>query len=970
MAALRSVDASGTTRRLPSNQVLVLDEPRLLRVVVSGTVAVFSTRLEDGRPAGARRFLFRAQPGSPFLGWRPRGGRGLLAVAVGEVELDERELLEEAGPMPEPIARLVESWCVSLTALMRGGERPRLITRVGGAREVELESGAALLPARDTQVWAEVQEGRAAWLGEDHLAIESGSGWFPLTSGSWLKAEGLTKARSRRVEDLTVTELLAGLDELHRLVESQLGALEERETEEATRRERERRGRQAKSTRVALQDIASVLDGGQPLPELETPLLTAAAIVARHLGVTLKPPRRVEELAEASEPLELIARASRLRVRRVLLRPDWWLSDAGPLIASLGKERRPVALLPSGSDGYDIVDPIDGSRRALEPIDREQLAPEAHALHVPLPEGLRRLPELARFSLRGRGTDLALVVVTALAATVLGFVTPVATAAVMDSAIPGADGRFLLEMGLAMGAAAFGAALLTLAQGFIVLRTSVHADLTAQCATWDRLLRVRPSFFRRYSSGDLLDRATTVRSVSQELNGVALRSVLVGLMSVLNLGLLFHYESTLALVAVGAGASLLLASLAAARVLRPRLVALQESRGQVFGLVVQLIGGVAKLRTAGAEKRAYGHWMRRQAHQLRLVRSTQAIQDVMTIVNQALPTLATLLLFFVASDLLLASEAAAGGGAPDEEGEPLGLGGFLAFNTAFGTFLAGVTGMSQTIIGLLDTLQKSRRIRPLLEEPLETTETAADPGRLRGGLALESVVFRYREDGPVTLDDVSFSAQPGEFVALVGPSGSGKSTVLRLVLGLERPSAGRVLLDGRDLDGLDVLAVRRQVGTVLQLGRVNAGSILSNIRGGNDLTLDEAWAAAEDAGLAADIREMPMQMHTVVSEGGGNLSGGQRQRLLIAAALATQPELILFDEATSALDNPTQETVSRALERRRVTRVVVAHRLSTIEKADRILVLDAGRIVQEGTYDELSRQDGLFRRMVARQVAS
>jgi ATP-binding cassette subfamily C protein len=294
---------------------------------------------------------------------------------------------------------------------------------------------------------------------------------------------------------------------------------------------------------------------------------------------------------------------------------------------------------------------------------------------------------------------------------------------------------------------------------------------------------------------------------------------------------------------------------------------------------------------------------------------------------------------------------------------------FLAFNAAYAAFLTGATELSNTCVGLLDRVLEARRVEPILRAEPEVDRRKVDPGRLTGSLALEGVCFRYRPKGPLVLDDVRLRAEPGEFVALVGPSGSGKSTLLRVLLGFEEIESGQVTYDGQDLSGLDLLAVRRQLGVVLQSGRVNTQSIYENIAGGGRITLDEAWGAAEHAGLAEDVRAMPMGMHTIVSEGGGNLSGGQRQRLLIARALALRPRVLLFDEATSALDNKTQAIVAESLRRLRVTRVVIAHRLSTVRHADRIYVLDRGKVVEQGRFQELMDQGGLFARMMARQVA-
>ena len=329
----------------------------------------------------------------------------------------------------------------------------------------------------------------------------------------------------------------------------------------------------------------------------------------------------------------------------------------------------------------------------------------------------------------------------------------------------------------------------------------------------------------------------------------------------------------------------------------------------------------------------------------------------MVVFNVLVPVVSSMFLFWMGIEMLNAG------------GEKrMTVGTFLAFNSAMGTFLGGATNLSIMALEFLDTFAKARRVKPLLEAPSEISDELRDPGRLSGQIEFKNVHFSYGDDGPPVLKGVSFRIMPEQFVAFVGPSGSGKSTIIRLLLGFEQASAGVIAFDDQGSDDLDITAVRRQFGVVLQTARINTASIFDNIGGGAKITLDEAWEAAEDAGFAADVREMPMEMHTVISEGGTNLSGGQRQRLLIARALVRNPRILIFDEATSALDNKTQATVSEALDRRKVTRVVIAHRLSTIRNADRIFVLAAGQIVETGKFDELVAHGGIFASMMARQL--
>ncbi|MGB7249681.1 MAG: ATP-binding cassette domain-containing protein, partial [Phormidesmis sp.] len=359
-----------------------------------------------------------------------------------------------------------------------------------------------------------------------------------------------------------------------------------------------------------------------------------------------------------------------------------------------------------------------------------------------------------------------------------------------------------------------------------------------------------------------------------------------------------------------------------------------------------------------AEPRAFAQWAQKYRQQLQLDLSTQKLEDGVNVFNTAMPTLTAIGLFGLATTLVDTTSMSG-----------LSSGTFLAFSAAFAIFISGATSLSLTLIEVLEVIPLWQRSQPILAAQPEVNLQKSDPGRLTGRICLDRVSFRYREDGPLILEDVTIETHPGEFIALVGPSGSGKSTVLRLLLGFESPHSGTLYYDHQDIAGLDISAVRRQLGVVLQNGRISAGSLFENISGGALITLDDAWRAADMAGFTEDIRSFPMQMHTVISEGGSNLSGGQRQRLMIARALALNPKILLLDEATSALDNRTQAIVSQSLDTLNVTRIVVAHRLSTIRSADRIYVIKAGRVVQQGSFDELAKQPGVFAQLIKRQMA-
>jgi ATP-binding cassette subfamily C protein len=543
-------------------------------------------------------------------------------------------------------------------------------------------------------------------------------------------------------------------------------------------------------------------------------------------------------------------------------------------------------------------------------------------------------------------------------ATLFGMLTPQITGLLIDYAIPDANRQLLIEMGLGLLAGSFGITIFQLAQAFVILRVQTQISQDTQVAVWDRLLKLKPTFFRQYSTGDLYNRVSAITEIRARLNGSILRTLFTSLFSLLNLALLLIYSFPLALVAIAIALVIVIITTISSLLIREKLRLVQELSGDLLGLTVQLISGVSKLRVAAAESEAFACWTKSYIRQVKLMLSSQFIEDLLTFFNIVLPVMSSIALFGVAVPLIGVSEREAG----------LSTGTFLAFNTAFGTFIASSTRLSNTLIDILESLVLWERTQPILKTKPEVDADKAQPGKLSGQLKLNQVSFRYRTDSSLVLDNVTLEAKAGEFIAIVGPSASGKSTILRLLLGFETPDMGIISYDGRDLLGLDIVAVRRQLGVVLQNERIMSGSIWENIAGGAIVSQDEAWLALQMAGLADDVQAMPMGIHTIISEGGSNLSGGQRQRLFIARALVHKPKILLFDEATSALDNRTQEIVTHSLEQLGVTRIVIAHRLSTIRHANKIYVLQTGKIIQQGSFDELASVEGLFADLMVRQM--
>ena len=537
---------------------------------------------------------------------------------------------------------------------------------------------------------------------------------------------------------------------------------------------------------------------------------------------------------------------------------------------------------------------------------------------------------------------------------VLALVVPLLTAQIFGSVIPLADRGQLVQLTVALIVTALAGIVFQAIRSLAILRLGGKMDGSLQAAVWDRLLRLPVSFFRRFSVGDLASRSLGIDLIREIFTGDVATSLLTAVFSLFSFALLFYYSWRLALLAAGMMLVLtaVTAPLTSLQLHHQRhLFALQ---GRLSSLLFELINGVLKLRVAGAERRAYALWAASFAQQRQQTVKARRAANAQQAVNSTFLVLTSLGIF-----------AMVGFSAAKE----MPIGDFLAFNAAFGQFLMAALSTLGPLSSVLTLVPIYERLAPILETRPEVDVAKSEPGPLSGTLEFSHVSFRYQEDGPLILDDVSFRADPGEFIALVGPSGSGKSTCLRLILGFEQPERGSIYFDGQDLAKLSILAVRRQIGVVLQSGRLMVGDIYTNIVGSSGLSLEDAWEAARMVGLDQDVKKMPMGMHTVVSEGAGTFSGGQKQRLLIARAMVRRPTIILFDEATSALDNRTQEIVSSSLHRLKATRVVIAHRLSTIINADRIYVIHNGKVVESGNYEALARGRGLFSELARRQIA-
>ena len=685
--------------------------------------------------------------------------------------------------------------------------------------------------------------------------------------------------------------------------------------------------------------------------------------------------RAAELPPEAADAIEALALPAGLRSRRVLLGGGWWRESAGALVARLAERRRvpresgpaPSPSLAAGGGWVALVPEGRGYRmRALDengtPVEwrvdadlAARLSPFAFTFHRRFPRRVLDAADLLRFAMREGRADLALVAGAGIAAALLGLLTPLATAWLIDHAIPRASMGPIAVVISGLALAGIALAALEILRTLATVRFEARTAVAMQAAIVDRVVSAPPAFFRAFSSGDLALRVGSVNTVQRTLTGAALAAFVTALFLAANGILMVAYSAALsagALVVVAAAVAVsALLGLARMR-LGPRIEALD---GRLAAVTFELFSGIAKLRANAAEGRAFERWHARY-DAFRTANSGAArISNRESVILGLLHPLATALVLFLAWRISKGPAA-------------LTAGEFVAFHAALFGFLGGVQALVGTALEVAGVKPVWDRARPILEALPEDAQAGAERHEPRGALALERVSFAY-PGGPEVLSDIDLEVRPGEFVAIVGPSGSGKSTLLRLLLGFEKPARGTVRYDGRDLASIDVPWLRRRIGTVLQGGKLWAGDLHTNIVGATSAGLDAAWDAARRAGLAADIDAMPMGMYTVVGEGVSTLSGGQRQRVLIARALVGAPRVLLLDEATSALDNVSQKAVLEALGTLAATRIVIAHRLDTVRDADRIVVLERGRIVQQGTFRELAGREGPFAALLARQVA-
>ena len=704
---------------------------------------------------------------------------------------------------------------------------------------------------------------------------------------------------------------------------------------------------------AALSELSSTIDKSKEVVYNKLPQGGISAPIRELLNyMGVQADKVPEEISDSVLQLDYLLSPSGIKRRRVELTGEWWKDSTGALLGST-IEGEPVALLPRGLWGYKYYDQEKNKRVRVNKENSKSLSGDAFCFYHALPAKKINLFDLFKFMLKGiTRSDLLLILGISLLVSLLGMLTPYINKQIFDSVIPSGTRTDIFPVaGLLIGAA-IGTASFQITRSLFLMKIRDKINILVQSAIMSRIFALPTSFYKNFSAGELSGRVMSISMLSDLLSDTVIATGLTVLFSFVYIFQMASYAPSLLLPGLLMLLLMLIYTISL-NLVQQRLSNKQlKASVKMNGLLYGLFGGIQKVKLAGAEKRAFAKWATAYKKQVKLIYIPPRLLRMDGAISGALIFGGTILLYYTTGL------------------SQVSISDFIAFNMSYTAVSGAIMSLAEVMVSLSKVKPILEMVKPILEEVQEYDSSKLQVSSIAGNIELSNVSFQYTKEGPIILNNLNLQIDPGEYIAIVGSSGSGKSTLMRLLLGFEKPDSGAVYYDGNDLNDLDVRSVRQRIGTCLQNGSLFAGDIFANIIiNAPWSTMEDAWSAAAMAGLDEDIKAMPMGMHTVISEGSGSISGGQRQRILIARALVGKPQVLFFDEATSALDNLTQRMVSDSLDSLCCTRLVIAHRLSTVINCDRIIVLDKGRVVEDGSYEVLMKQRGLFYDLAIRQIS-
>lgn len=960
--------------QLGANKPFFLDKNDSFWVVASSSVDIYYVKREqDGQLKSSRNYLYTARKGDILFSLRTGNEFNefsLIAVSPdGKLIEVNKSFIRNLHK--GQLTTKIERWIHSLSQSILQGNKPKIYKDINKAGSLNLKKNEIAYPAKGLY-WADVKNGSIAIYGDESFTESNTyerSILLPINKELWIKSqEKATEIKLYETSTIVHDDITLMLS-IHHVQDyffQKLKKIFSHKIEKEGNTVYKKTNSDKEAIEGSLSGLKSILFSKE---EVETfldintsnPLFGACQLIGKETGFEFVEPKFIRDFEHnLTGQLDAIVQVSNVRTRKVILRGRWWEEENGHLLAFTRDDKEPVALIQNQGGAYIIKNPVTKTNEKVTDEIAQNLEPISYMFLFAFDEQMTSIRKIGNFAIKGLKLDAIYIILAAFAGSLIGLLVPILSGILFDDVIPQADRSFLWEVFGIMMVIAIVKTLLELVKGILLLRVETKSNITVQAGLMDHLLRLPVTFYRKYTAGDLTMRALGINSIRQILSNTILTAVLSGTFSIVNLALLFWYDSSLAWVGIllAVIAVTIISFLGFAKLKYDRQLA--DNQGEIQGFLFEFLSGINKVRVSGSESRVFALWANKFGRYKELGFKSGNFQNFVEVFKGAYPLVTSIFFFsFIYFTVMNANTM---------EGM-ISVGVFMAFISAFNQFLRDCLNMCMSLISSLNIIPLYERVKPILEEKPESSTGSVDPGELSGEIEFNSVSFRYEQEQPLVLTDVSFKIKPGEMVAFVGPSGSGKSTVLRLLLGFEEAELGSVYYDGQGFDSLNKDLVRRQIGVVLQNGALMSGSIYQNIVGSSELTLEDAEAAAKLAGLEEDIEQMPMGMHTVISEGASTFSGGQRQRLMIARSIVHKPRILYMDEATSALDNRTQNIVSESLDRLQATRIIIAHRLSTIINADRIFVMDKGQIVEAGTYEELMKNDGLFSQLAKRQIA-
>jgi ATP-binding cassette subfamily C protein len=962
--------------KLEENQSLVLRDCDRFWMITSGEVDVFYAAIDKkGKYSSSLKYLYSSKSGellfSLLTSENKQDDYKLIAVSKGAsiVAINKNKLFDIDSLF---LKSMIDTWVLKTAHKIQQSHSPRVYKVLEESKIVPLKKDAIAFPAKGL-LWVSLIKGEYSLYSESQSLTSNSEFNYPIavSNSLWVKAlanDTELKVLSTREVLKDEIDFMRALNNLQDYLYTKLLENNALEIEEEKNRIKEKVTAEVSNLASTLEQLRTIVVGNNKeiissnaTKNLSNDLFATCQLIGNAEGFQFEAPKFMESYKNSTtNQLHAIAQSSKVRIRKIILRGTWWKEENGHLLAFYKEDKRPIALIQKTPNSYLLKDVLTGKEEKVNYEVAAQLEPICYMFFYGFNDTMTSVKKIGKFAIQGIKKDAKYLILAAFAGSLIGLLVPILSGVMFDDVIPTADKSLHYEVFAIMLMLGLVSAGLQLVQGVLQLRVESKSSINLQAGVMDHLLRLPVTFYKKFSAGDLTNRALSINGIRQILSSTVMTAVLSGAFSFVNLGLLFYYESSLAWIGIGLAllAVVFMTTIGWMKLKYDRQIS--DIQGDLQGFLFEFLSGITKIRITGGERRIFTLWASKFSKLKQLGFRSGSYQNFVETFNSSYPLFTNI--FFFAFIYYTVSNASA-------VGAMISVGAFMAFISAFNQFLRDCLKMSMALITSLNIITLYERVKPILEETPESSEQSTDPGELVGTIEMNSVSFRYQEEQPLILNNLSFKIKQGEMVAFVGTSGSGKSTIMRLLLGFETPEAGSIYYDGDAYDSMNKDLVRRQIGVVLQNGALMSGSIYKNIVGNSELTLEDAWEAARMAGMEEDIKQMPMEMHTVISEGAGTFSGGQRQRLMIARAIVHKPRLLFMDEATSALDNKTQNIVSESLDKLQATRIVIAHRLSTVKNANCIYVLDKGAIVESGSFEELMEKGGVFSNLAKRQIA-